>query len=32
MLAIIKKLVSAENQKKLLSDSKITGVLEVQGI
>ena len=30
--AIIKKLVAAENQKKPLSDSKIAGLLEEQGI
>ncbi len=30
--AIIKKLVAAENQKKPLSDSKIAGLLEAQGI
>ena len=30
--AIIKKLVTAENQKKPLSDSKIAGLLEAQGI
>ena len=30
--AIIKKLVAAENQRKPLSDSKITGLLEEQGI
>ena len=30
--AIIKKLVAAENPKKLLSDSKIAGLLEAQGI